>query len=1169
MPKTALKRWIALAAAATPVVAPAQVALPIGQDQQGQAAALELGGRSSMDLIRLDGSRFSFPLRFAHVRAGSERVELDGQALVKDKDYSIDYATGAIYMMRAFRAGQFIRVQYKYDEKADQVGTFAAKNGQSTGFSGLKLEFNPQAAFYLGMGMTERLSDGTVLSSNVYGMSNAYTLGGGKLTGLMMVGERLQSNAQSMLGDYGAGQHQKDDGKGKAIIQNYQSGALGGKFAFDYQDVDSRFAGFDALKANGLNDQQVDQVRKERGMKRTGVSLQDLGIGGMKFSSAFRTVGDANGSINWRSYGFKSGGLGFVWDAQKVDSAFTRFNDLREADRQVLQNERGLDRQLMHAGYAFGGGKLSYNTFSLTDNKNGFSRTEYGLDTAGLKLGFYDQTIDPGFSRFNGLRPQYDDQTKFDVGQLQRESGMDRRGMTAQLSKFGGAFNFSSQSISTGGLGFKAEDLNAKAGRLSVDYVKREVDPGFAKLGNLSQAEAAADVKSIAEMVNPGQCPKGQDVPMFFQSAGIDRELWRVGFDFGGGVKMRADDLSIEGQQGELMSQVYMLTGPKYNFSYRGTNVGSQFSEITRLTTSEQEVFGIDRGLKKSDLSFSALVDKNSKFEYSQMNAGIGDAGAMRQMFAYKAKGWDVNWSRRSVDPTFSQVGQIMDPERAALTGLMGFDQTNLVANVSLIPGLALKLNWADAAGIQTDEERHWRESQVDWKLAGNTTISAYRAEQLYKDESSTSMDRQFDRLLLQHDLGRFGIISLLQEHRTFDGDQDTNPDSLMQKVAYQANLNKTTQFQTEQSDTRFDNGSHEAATTNTVSTQVTNRLGVSLTDTKVVRDGDTPDSAKRNYGFWYDFGKNVRLSYGEARDLSDPLNATKNEKLSLSPGQFAGIDVKSLQYTHDMWDGKRNLSSGNVNLKTVKPLEFGGMSNIEFFYVADTLRDMDQWKKENRSMGLTGKLGEFGMGIGYRSQTVPNGDRAIDRVFSFNSDSTGKAAIRAVMNYDLRTMPNDKNVAIRDLKFIAKLWDDWSLENSIMTNPLKADNNALLGGVAQDTRINNWRINYLGSPNTKAGFVFEELMNDRTSMLQRKVGLDLTLFAKNPSPLTLGYRSVLTDGVGPRSTSYEFYLRFDQRPGANQSLSFMLGNMNYAGFRPSGHALQDWSMRLDYGIRF
>jgi hypothetical protein len=30
-----------------------------------------------------------------------------------------------------------------------------------------------------------------------------------------------------------------------------------------------------------------------------------------------------------------------------------------------------------------------------------------------------------------------------------------------------------------------------------------------------------------------------------------------------------------------------------------------------------------------------------------------------------------------------------------------------------------------------------------------------------------------------------------------------------------------------------------------------------------------------------------------------------------------------------------------------------------------------------------------------------------------------------------------------------------------------------------------------------------------------------------------------------------------------------MMGNMNYTGFRPTGKPLQDWTMRLDFGIRF
>jgi hypothetical protein len=56
---------------ATPVVATAQVGLPSSPDSNDPNVGFELGGRSSMDLVRLDTSRFNFPLRYGNLRSGS------------------------------------------------------------------------------------------------------------------------------------------------------------------------------------------------------------------------------------------------------------------------------------------------------------------------------------------------------------------------------------------------------------------------------------------------------------------------------------------------------------------------------------------------------------------------------------------------------------------------------------------------------------------------------------------------------------------------------------------------------------------------------------------------------------------------------------------------------------------------------------------------------------------------------------------------------------------------------------------------------------------------------------------------------------------------------------------------------------------------------------------
>ncbi len=1177
----ALKRWIALAVAATPVVALSQVALPTREAANESGPRLQLGGRASMDLIRLDYGRFSFPLRFANVLRGSETLEMEGRKLRSGIDYTIDYKAGVIYMLRPFRDGQAVRANYRYDFKAVQVGTFGPQNPNGQGTQGLKLEFNPQTSFYLGLGMTDRLKDGTVLTSNVYGTSNAFSFGGGSLSGLLMVGERIGSNSTSLFGDYGTGRRQTDQGKGIAILQKFASSAFGGTVNANYQELDRRFAGFDALKQNGKTDKEVNALRKERGLKRSSLSLQNVGGALNNFSSGFRTVGDASGSINWRNYGFNFGGASFGWDSQKIDSSFKRFKDLSEGDRALLQKEKGLDRQVFQAGYDFGGGALSYNAFELNNEQgDGISWRRIGFDAPWLKMSFNDQSIDEKFTQFKGLRKSYDPfkvegadgstALGFNPNQLKIEKGVSRSSFNAETGAVGGALKYSSSSITSGGKGFESEDYSVGGDKWKFEFVRRDVDAGFTRLNALSKKERDENIAAIANMYSPGAKVNRKDAKNFMKSAGLDRALWRLGYDFGGGYTLRADQLSVDGATDGLLSQSYTLAGPKYDFSYAAHNVGDGFDEIRNLMATEQSVVGKTRGLSKSDVSFGVQLDKASKLQFSQMQAGVGDAGAFRQAFGYATKGLDLRWSRRSVDSDFAAVGSLMDPEKKLLAGLAGFDQTNMIAKWQVNPAIKVDLNWSDADHMQTDERRLWRESMVSWKLDSDMTVSAFRSEQKYEDNFMSSIDRSYNRFLVQRDFGSYGLLSLMQEERQFDGEDDSSLDSLTQRVVYKTSLSNTTDVETSHSETRFENGERETSTTNTVSQELTDRVGVSVSDTKIRRDGDTPDTTKRDYGFWVDFGDDIRFSFGQARNLKRDGSATKNVKMGLTSGQFSGIDVKSLQYSNDAWDGKRYKTTGNINIKTVKPLSFGSLTELEMFYTADTLRDGGRWKKENRTMGFTGKLGNVGFGYGYRSETDPTGGRAIDRVFSFNSDTTGKSALRFELNYDLRTLPNNKEVAIREFKFVAQPFRNWSVESSMITNPLdnRKKQGKFLGFVAKDTRINSWEIKYTGS-STVGSFIYTEKRNDRTKLLQRQVGLNLTLFTSSGSPLKLSYLTNLNDLNGTRQARHEFWLRFEQMPGPNQTLGLSMGNKNWQFGRPDGSLLQNWSARVDYGIRF
>ncbi len=146
-----------------------------------------------------------------------------------------------------------------------------------------------------------------------------------------------------------------------------------------------------------------------------------------------------------------------------------------------------------------------------------------------------------------------------------------------------------------------------------------------------------------------------------------------------------------------------------------------------------------------------------------------------------------------------------------------------------------------------------------------------------------------------------------------------------------------------------------------------------------------------------------------------------------LTAGQLGDVKVNNAQYNFNRVDGQRYQHSGVVSLANVRPLNWGWMRNVQFHYAVNTNRDWMRWQREDRTMGIGGTVGRIGLGFNYRSQIDPMGQRAIDRVFRVSTDPEGKAPFRADLVYNLRTMPDDRQVMVRDLKLVAGEGQRWS----------------------------------------------------------------------------------------------------------------------------------------------
>lgn len=1123
-----------------------------------------VGGKAAFDLIPLREDKFSFPLRFAHVIPGSERVDLDGRSLTKGRDYTIDDESGVVYLKVQVKPNQSLRVQYRYDDKKKNEGTYGM--GFAGGASNFRFNFAPGGQFVLGLGQTERLSDGTLINSNVYGMANAFNFGPGlKMTGVMMIGEREKSVASDMLGQSDGKTSDIESGQGTAIVQSLEAKTLGGTVKVDYQDIDTRFNGFSAMSDSGVDQKTVQQLAGEKGLKRTGFSFDGVSLGALKFSQGYSFVGDATGGITWRNYAMSALGVSAKWSSQYVDRDFNQFQGLREDDRKQLMKEKGLDRTNFELTSKVGTGALNYSNLSVMERDGeGVNRQNFKLDSKGLKVNYFDQSIGNQFYRFGDLR-------EGEREQWSRERGMDRRAWDFSTGLFGMNFNGGTSRFGRELADISARDFGVGGKNWNFAYASRSVDSDFSDFGSLTNEDRQSLVKGVLGLYDPSLQPHGNDFNGIGGMAGFKRDGWRLGFGSEKGLNAKYQSSRIGEQDGDTLKvdEIALNSGPT-KMSYRAQVAEEGFDGMGRLLWNEQRLLGLVTGLKKTDFAFGTKFGKSVQFDFGRMVADSPTGGAQRESIGLSGKGFGFQYARRAVDDTFTQIGGMVDPERDLMASLIGFDQSQASGFANLLPGMRLDFNQAQASNSITDEDRFYRSMQIGYALSKKTQLNLSKVNQAISIGDNNTLDQQYDMVQLMQDLGRTGKFTLTQETHRFDGSTDKLPDAQKQTLAYETKLNSSTDFKTEHSVTNYEDGNRETTASNTVATKLSNRVGVSVTDTRIRRDGDAPDETHRNYGFWVDFGGGIKLNYGYARNMQG-LDGDMQSTMSVSGGTVGGVKLDGATYNTQRWDGRRDVQVGNVSFGNKEhPFAFGQVKDIQFYYQTNTRRDLYAWQQEEIRSGFAGAVGQFGFGFDYSSQISPSGDRAIDRVLSLTTDKSNKSRLRGTLKYGARTLPNDDYVLIRDYSLAFDVNKYLSIQNSVVTNPAQTKQNVLLGTVPLDERRNSWTVKYQKDPKLAYDLSWNEIKRDTTSeSLKREARLNMTIGANSPSPFQFSYALQQWDHNNSRTLSHTFGLSFSQRPGPNQSFAFNIEHLNWANGRPENSGLRDWQFRLDYSLRF
>ncbi len=1161
-------RWIGcLTATMLPLAAGAQVPFTLTPAGTAPVASATVGV-GTVDFIQIHSPTLSLPLRNAGVVPNSEQVEITGRILRRGDEYSIDYGSGIVCIMVPQKPGDTVRVSYRYDKSKATTGT-------SSAIPTLRFNLldNGQFGLIAGLGMAERTADGHVVTSNIFGFNNSFSLGQkGTLKGLMLLSDRQKVDTNSidaanLPGSKGTAD--PNSGRSKLILQGLTAQFLGGTVEANYQDVGQHFTGFSSVKAAGYDQGTVDQLQKEKGLTRFGFGLKDVGFGGLKFSDGMHTVKDGSNSVNWRNMGFKMGGLSLDWSSQHVDKGFTRFKDLGEANRDQLAKETGLGRENLTANFAQGKNTFGMNSFRVADDAgNAITRREISLKTQAIAFSMGDQSVDAGFNRIGSL-------TGEEQARYRLDTGLKRHWNDVTLGVFGAKatpFHFGSYSVKSSTGEFKSSDMSVGFKGLSIEHSERDIDAGFHSTGNLQPGEIDGSIGTIAKMYGPGINPTPQDRAMFIGQTGIDRSSWRFAAQPLKGWTAGYTTLRLKGATDDANVDGFSLMGKNFNLKYQHESIGGQFTELRGLMTFEQQRLGTIIGLDKTDLVFDTKIGGN-KISYNQMVASTGVGDASHRALNISGKTLDLAVTSRAVDKGFTNVNQLVDPEKDVLFAMIGQKGTDAKLKWRPWKGLTVDAQSVDLTGNGLQQDHKTQNVTALWTPNKHTEIGYVYLNNKSNDPTQLLYYNNLERFTLKQDLGKNTIFRLAQEKAELAGTTNAAPGWDKIYFSLQSDLNKTTKFFTERTQTHFDDGTSQTIMTNTLSAQLSPKAGVSVSDIRTDNPGDKTDQSRRDYGVWVVLPNGMKVSYGDVRTLNGATEEeTKN--LSVTAGQIGNVKLDNSGYNEHYWEtalnSQRTQAQSNVSLSTVKPFRFGPLSDMHMNFGFNALADRSTWQQENRVFGLSAKLGTNSLGYDYRGQMWTNGYRAIDRTFRFATDSKPNRFMVATVMYKLRTLPWDSQVMIRDYNLMFRPGKNFEFSNHLVTNPEgPAAGNVPLGNTAQAIRSNEWKLDYKRDPNFTVGMNWLELINDSNHAMNRTAGISATLFNAKGSPLKLFYGLQQNQGNVPRSAQYRYSIQFDQRPGPNQTFSFFVSNLNYGETLPTGTHRSNWTTRLDYSFRF
>ena len=614
--------------------------------------------------VKAIGSLFN--LAYGGIVPDSEFVYLNGTLLDKTKsEYSIDYGAAIIIVNKLLRKGDYISVDYCYTPNTPKtaatsnIGSVMPKFQFTNGNSLLDMSLMYNAVDATNGNATYGTNLKTVLSNNFTIDSNFYT----------SVGE---------------------GGKGDFNLHNlsYKNGGL--DISMGYQHSSNDFNGMNSIVNGSISAEQAAILAKEKGLKRIDFGLNYAFKDNSALKLAYNTVEDSTGDIKNTSVTYNNTKLNFAYSTQEIGD-FSRFNDIREADRAALAGEKGMTRNNLALSYDFGsnGGKLSFAQNGVEFNENSITTNSLVYDSAKIKYNYYNRDVDAGFGNFNGLRDA-------DKGQIAQEAGISRttNAFSIDIGKKDAANwqNYSDLTLETeDGKKLSSKTFNVNYNNFEGQYFSLRSDSDFVKMNALNANERNNFSGFARKLFNYSQGVANADDAdrnSWYGQAGINRDMKFFKYSFN-----PESYLTYTGQSLELDNEASLKTtridyagkykGKDIKFFYYKDDIDKDFNRIGNLTNVERAYYNNMYGMSSHNFGFEGTFDIGyMKYADNKIEDSVTDGAFSRRMFNYVVPKYTLSYTDTKVDDAFTRMGDISDPSRGTYAQWKGFDRKEYVANM-------------------------------------------------------------------------------------------------------------------------------------------------------------------------------------------------------------------------------------------------------------------------------------------------------------------------------------------------------------------------------------------------------------------------------------------------------------------------------------------------------